>query len=173
MLARGWLLAALACLPACAPRQRTRRVTLGEQVMLPEREPFIEQPKAEPIPTSADTSIDIYEARWDVPLPFDARRNRANTRQSVDGTSCVFVFQTSLSEAACGDFYHSEMERLGWQEAAVFSFTPHELLLMYEKPAQRAVVYIVPEGNSCLTVRLYVGIKNQGHAEHALGEQHY
>lgn len=154
----------LMCLPACVPKQE---ISICPQAAEP-------QPGISINTCNNDNQIDVYEAKWsDAPLPLDTKRDRIEVKEGTDALSCVFAFTAALSSSECLDFYRCQMERLGWQEGICFSFVPDEMVLIYEKPSKRAVITI----RSCVVnpaesnVRLYVGIKQQGHDIRALVDE--
>lgn len=96
-------------------------------------------------PSSAQSRL--YEAQLlDVSIPVGA--------QVEPVSEGVLKYQTALTFAQLTEFYHIDMERLGWQEALV-SERPEELLLVYEKPVGRCILVARPRKNQ-LDVTLYM-----------------
>jgi len=76
----------------------------------------------------------------------------------------VARYESRFSIDMLGDFYHLDMERLGWQEHALFQ-QPHEALLLFEKPYRWCMV-LIKHTSRGTEVSLYIRQKAQQGAEH-------
>lgn len=73
---------------------------------------------------------------------------------SASQTALVARYETNFACEMMVDFYHLDMERLGWQEHAQFVDT-HETLLLFEKPYRWCIVAI-RQGSRVTHVTLYI-----------------
>jgi hypothetical protein len=170
----------LLCIPSCIGRKKPRIVELEKiepAISMPSA--TIEPPASMAVPPTElppvlvqekehndqNDQIKILEAKWlDIPLPIDACYDSQQTGEGIDQACCLFVYKTSLSPTTCLDFYRCEMERLGWQQSAFFSFLPRESMVMYSKPGKMAVLQLtIPAHTAQTQVRLYAGVALNTH----------
>jgi len=68
--------------------------------------------------------------------------------------AAVMTYTSNMSLKILSDFYHADMERLGWREVSIFSLED-ETLLVYEKPHKMVLVSMRPYDSS-IQVLLYL-----------------
>ena len=95
--------------------------------------------------------LEIDEARLvDIPFPLQSKLYGMVDAQS--GNQYI-TFESPLSSESLMSLYHSEMERLGWSELAVFSQN-QELALVYEKPHKICMINALNQ-----KIKIFVGPK--------------
>lgn len=92
----------------------------------------------------------------DIPIPFSVQPLPGFGQSSTE--SVVLGYHTDLSTQAIIDFYHTEMERSGWQQGTRFS--GFETLLQFEKPNRVCSISIRPKKNNSDMV-IFITSKDQ------------
>jgi hypothetical protein len=95
------------------------------------------------------------EARLiDIAFPVGIVLYNQDEYDSFSSHTCAVQFSSTTHHAALKQFYHYEMERLGWKSTGIFS-TTDQVVLVFEKPHKMCVVTI-----KIGLVELFVGPKN-------------
>lgn len=99
--------------------------------------------------------IDQLQAKlYDIPFPLASEKVRLISDPSYLPHTCTFMSQTLLSHDDLVTLYHTEMERLGWQELS-FVRADNQSVAVFQKPSRSTTILIEKNDHGCV-VRTFV-----------------